>query len=239
MYEAQCIGGKSNIEQVLQTQLTFDKTLLNSRFKSDFVTYFNLDSLGKASDIKFEGQVQKSLQKEMKRIFEFWTFKHTLNLPNESRPYFLKFSLSADSYKKYIKQKSKFNLKLNLLSDSSMNIYSRADRSPEFYRDGDEGFINFVLSELEYPKLAIEKSISGTVVLEFVVETNGFVTDIEVKKGVNAGCSEEAIRLISVSRWKPALLDGKLVRYKTTSSITFNIRNTNRNNESSGSTFGQ
>jgi len=239
MFEAQCLGGKSRLEQVIQTQLTLPKSFANSKFKGDFVVYFNVDSAGKGSDLKFEGQISPVFQKEMGRIVTFLEFKPTLNLPNEPRPYFLKFSIGADNYKKYIKQKSKFNVKFVLPSDSSMLIYSRADRSPEFYNNGEEGYNRFVLSELDYPKLAIEKSISGTVVLEFVVETNGFVTHIEVKKSVNAGCTEEAIRLISMSRWKPAELNGKYVRYKTTSSITFSLRNVNRNNESSGSTFGQ
>jgi TonB family protein len=238
-FEAQAIGGKQHIEQILQTQLSLPKQLLSSGFKSEFITYFDLDSIGKAQNIKYDGQIPLALSKEMTRLFRFFSFKHTLNLPNESRPYFLKFSISTEKYKSFIKQKSKFNLKLNETADSSLMVYSRADQSPEFYKNGDEGFNAFMLSEIEYPRLAIEKSIEGTVVLEFVVETNGFITNLEVKKGVNGGCTEEALRLIKFSRWKPATLNGKLVRYKMTAPITFNLRNVNKSYESSNSTFGQ
>lgn len=238
-FEAQVIGGKQHIEQVLQTQLYLPKQVLSSGFKTEFITFFDLDSSGKAQNIKFVGQVPLSIQKEMNRIFRFFTFKLTLDLPNESRPYFLKFTISTEKYKTFIKQKSKFNVKLNESVDSSFMVYTRADRSPEFYKNGEEGFNEFVLSEIEYPRLAIEKSIQGTVILEFVVETNGFVTNLEIKKGVNGGCTEEAIRLMQFSRWKPAVLNEKLVRYKMTAPITFNLRNVNKSYESSNSTFGQ
>lgn len=238
-FEAQVYGGKSHLEQVLQTQLNLPKQLMNAGFKSDFITFFDLDSSGHALNIKYEGQVPLALSKEMDRLFQFFKFKLTLNLPNESRPYFLKFSLSYDKYKNYLKQKSKFNLKTTEPADSSFVVYGRADRSPEFYKNGDEGFNEYVLTEIEYPRLAIEKSIEGTVIIEFIVETNGFVTGIEIKKGVNGGCSEEAIRLIKNTRWKPALMNGKRVRYKMTAPITFSLRNVNKSYESSNSTLGQ
>ncbi len=238
-FEAQVIGGKQYLEQVLQTQLNLPKQVLSSGFKTEFITYFDLDSTGNAQNIKFYGQVPVALQKEMTRIFRFFTFKLTLDLPNESRPYFLKFSLNYDKYKNYIKQKSKFPLKSTEPADSSFVVFGRADRSPEFYKSGDEGFNDYVLREIEYPQLAIEKSIEGTVLIEFIVETNGFVTGLDIKKGVNGGCSEEAIRLIQKTRWKPALVNGKRVRYKMTIPITFSLRNINKSYESSNSTFGQ
>jgi len=238
-FEAQAFGGKPYVEQVLQTQLNLPKQMVNGGFKCDFITYFDLDSSGRAQNIKFDGQVPLALNREITRLFQFYKFKLTLNLPNESRPYFLRFSLSSDKYKNYIKQKSKFNLKTAEPADSSFLVFGRADRSPEFYKNGDEGFNDYVLSEIEYPRLAIEKSIEGTVIIEFIVETNGFVTGIDIKKGVNGGCSEEAIRLIQNTRWKPALLNKKLVRYKMTAPITFSLRNVNKSYESSNSTFGQ
>jgi protein TonB len=70
--------------------------------------------------------------------------------------------------------------------------------------------------------------VEGTVVLEYIVETNGFVTGIVPKKRVSAGCTEEAIRLISETRWQPAMLGGKAVRYRMTYPITFSLRNMQR-----------
>lgn len=238
-FEAQAIGGKAQIEQALQTQLNLPKLLVNSDFKTEVLTFFDLDSAGNAIHIKIEGQVNNVLRQEVSRMFRFLKFKRTLHLPNESRPYFLNFSLSTEKYNKYIKQHSKFNLKNPKPADSSFVVHAKADRSPVYYKNGEEGLVDYILSEIEYPKIAIEKSIEGTVVLEFIVEINGYVTGIEVKKSVNGGCTEEAIRLIRETKWNPAVLNDKLVRYKTTYPITFSLRNVNKGNESSSQTIGQ
>jgi protein TonB len=86
--------------------------------------------------------------------------------------------------------------------------------------------------------LAIEKSIEGTVVIEFVVEANGYLTGINVKQSVNAGCTEEAVRLIKLTKWQPAVFNNKFVRYKTNFPITFSLRNISKDN-TSGSQMGQ
>ena len=238
IFEGQVYGGKEQIEQVLQTQFVMPKQFQNFKFNAEFIVFFNIDSTGSAVNYNFEGSENKQLKEELKRMFKFLKFKKTLNLPDEERPYFLKFNISSELYNKYIKQKHKLSLKNQLSVDSSFVIYTRADKSPQYFKNSDEGLQDYFLSEMEYPKLAIEKSISGTVVLEFVVETNGYVTGINVKQAVNGGCTEEAIKLIKKTRWLPAELNGKKVRYKTSYPLTFNLRNTVRENSSSG-TIGQ
>lgn len=237
-YEAKAIGGKEQIEQVLETQLTLPKTLLTSNFDTELTTFFDIDSAGKAVNIRVDGGTNNVLRNEVKRVFNFIKFNRTLRLPNESRPYFLMFKLSTDKYNKYFKQKNKFSIKKPLSADSSFTIYSKADKSPEFYKNGDEGLTEFVLSNIEYPKLAVEKSVEGTVIIEFVVETNGYITGITVKQSVGAGCTEEALRIIKLTKWQPAILGNKFVRYKTTYPFTFSLRNINKDNSSSNQ-FGQ
>jgi protein TonB len=237
-YEAQAIGGKEQIEQVLQTQLTLPKTILTSNFDTEITTFFDLDSAGKAVNIKVEGNVNNALRNELLRVFKFWKFHKTLKLPNESRPYFLIFQLSTEKYNRYFKQKNKLNLKKQLPADSSYVVYIKADKTPEYYKNSDEGLAEFILSQIEYPKLAIEKSIEGTVVIEFIVETNGYLTGITVKQGVNAGCTEEALRLIKLTKWQPAILNNKFVRYRTNYPITFSLRNISKDN-TGGSQMGQ
>lgn len=239
VFEGKILGGKAVLDQVIQTQLTLPKNLQNKNFKADFVCYFGLDSMGNARNFNFEGQLPPALKPEITRLFHFLRFQQSLNLPDEPNPYFLRFSLDYDKYKSYIKQNNRLSLRNPLMADSSFVVYSRADRSPVYHKNGDEGFQQYILSEIDYPSVAVERSIEGTVILEFVVETNGYISSIEAKKGVNGGCTEEAIRLLKSTFWNPAELNGKLVRYKMTSPITFSLRNVNKSNESSNSTFGQ
>ena len=164
---------------------------------------------------------------------------NTIPFSNLSSTYFIKFNVSKIKYNNYFKQKSKINLKINLSADSSFIIYSKADKSPEYYKNGDEGLADFILSEIEYPKLAIEKSIEGIVTTEFIIETNGYVSNLIIKNGIGAGCSEEALRIIKQTKWQPAVINNKLVRYKTTYPITFSLRNVNKDNGTSSQSLGQ
>jgi TonB family protein len=234
--EARAAGGKEQVEQVLETQLTLPKSILTSGFEKDITIFFELNASGSAINLKFEGGLNNLLRIEMERMFRFLKFNKIEGYLDETQSYFLTFKLSTDKYSRYFKQKSKYNLKKGVVADSSYIIYTKADKSPEYFRKGDDGLAEFILSEIEYPKLAIEKSIEGTVVIEFVVETNGFVTGLVPKQTISGGCTDEAIRLVRLTKWQPAVLNNKLVRYKTTYPITFSLRNVNK--EGGTSTIG-
>lgn len=236
-FEGQPVGGKEQIEQTLQTQLTLPKILLTSNFNEHVTAFFDLDSAGNAINISFRDGLNNALRKETIRLFHFLKFKRTQSAAYEPYPYHLSYHISTDRYNKFFKQKNKLYFKKPFPADSSYIIYTKAEKAPEYYKNGEEGLAEFILSEIVYPDLAIEKSIEGTVILEFVVETNGYVTGILVRQGVNAGCTEEAIRLIKLTKWQPAILNNKFVRYRTTYPITFSLRNTSNN--SSAQTIGQ
>lgn len=229
--DAYPVGGKEQLEQVLETQLTLPKTLLTSRFEAEPVAYFDVDSAGTAINIKVEHATNNVLRNEIKRMFSFVKFARTQNVYGD--PYVLNFKITAEKYHRFFKQKYKVSIKKPLPADSSYVIYTKADRSPEYFKNGEEGIKEMILTSMEYPKLAIEKSVQGTVVVEFVVETNGYITGVTVKQPLGGGCTEEALRVIKFSRWQPAVLDNKFVRYKTSYPITFNLRNVNKDNTSS------
>lgn len=237
--EAGVIGGKEQLEQVIETQLSLPKLLLNSKLNTQVKVFFDLDSLGKAIHISFDESYNNVLKNQITYLLKFLHFSHKQDPNYETVPYFLNFNLSNEKYKKYIKQQYRLNYTSKLGIDSSFTVYSKADKSPEYFKDGESGISDFVLSEIEYPKLAIEKSVEGTVVIEFIVETNGYVTGLTIKHPVGAGCSEEALRILQRTRWKPAEYQGKLVRYKKSYPITFSLKNNSRENATSAKTIGQ
>lgn len=221
-------GGKEQIDQVLETQLTIPKILLTSNFDVNPTVYFDLDSAGNPIKTTFEGTINNVLRKETLRMLRFLKFRKTKNEDDLMYPYSFSYHMTTSKYNKLLKQRSKINFKKPIPADSSYIIFTKADRSPEYYKDGEEGLKEYILSEIEYPKLAIEKSVEGTVVVEFIVETNGYVTGVTLKQGLGAGCSEMATQLIKATKWQPAVLNGKLVRYRMDYPITFSLHNVNR-----------
>ena len=61
-----------------------------------------------------------------------------------------------------------------------------------------------VLTQLKYPIAAKNNKISGTVLINGLLDKDGKVKDIKVEKGIGYGCDEEAIRLVKMYRFKPA-----------------------------------
>ncbi|MCZ8285148.1 MAG: energy transducer TonB, partial [Bacteroidia bacterium] len=92
----------------------------------------------------------------------------------------------------------------------------------------------FVLTNLEYPDLAVRQNIQGTVVVSFIVEPNGTLSNMTTEKEFSQICTTEAFRIMRQTKWKPAEKDGKKVRYKSKYPIVFNLNNINKDNSMSG-----
>ena len=80
----------------------------------------------------------------------------------------------------------------------------------------------FLQEYLVYPKEALEKDIEGAVIVQFIVEKDGRLTNINVIRGIGYGCNEEAIRLIEIMPdWNPGRQRGQPARVQFTLPIRF------------------
>ena len=89
------------------------------------------------------------------------------------------------------------------------------DQLPTFKGKDISAFSDWVASRVKYPKnAAAEGRFEGTVRVKFVIGLNGGVQEVEVEQGVWAPLDAEVVRVVRSSpKWKPALKDGKPVRY--------------------------
>jgi len=77
---------------------------------------------------------------------------------------------------------------------------------------------------MKYPKRAIENAVQGTVLVSFIVEKDGSLTDIQVVRDIGSNCGKEAIRLVEgMPKWTPGAIDGKAVRTKITTPFKFKL----------------
>jgi len=82
---------------------------------------------------------------------------------------------------------------------------------------GMAAFVNWVGKNYAYPDRALEQGIKGAVVVSFVVETDGTLTDITVLRDIGFGTGDEAIRVLKkAAKWKPGVQNGRHVRVKYT-----------------------
>lgn len=82
----------------------------------------------------------------------------------------------------------------------------------------------FIGQNLKYPKQAIKKKVEGRVVVKFVVDTDGKISNAVVIQGIGAGCDEEALRVINnMPPWKPGMQEGVPVKVYYTLPIAFKL----------------
>ncbi len=100
-------------------------------------------------------------------------------------------------------------------------IFTAVEQQAEF-PGGPHAFQTYMRNNLKYPLPAKVGNIGGKVYVQFVVNTDGTIQDVQVLKSVGYGCDEEAVRLIkSVPRWTPGKQSGRAVRSRFTQPITF------------------
>lgn len=91
---------------------------------------------------------------------------------------------------------------------------------------GAEGVQQYLWDHIKYPKDALNNGIQGRVFVSFVVDIDGSVTDVEVKRSVHPLLDREAVRVISsMPKWKPGTQDGKPIRVRYTINVPFKTVN--------------
>lgn len=66
---------------------------------------------------------------------------------------------------------------------------------------------------MKYPAEAKKNNVNGNVIVVFVVEKDGSITNTKIFRGLGSGCDEEAIRVIKKSpKWNPGMQNGQPVR---------------------------
>ena len=222
-----------NFEFIFQSQLLYPNHLLKKNINANVTLYFDVLKDGKISNIEVKDDYPIELIEEAKRLIKYIIFQPaTLGNSKVDSKTFLVFKFNTNTYKKYCKQRGFIIPKEINLFDTSFVIYDRADVSPVYYK-GDDALTEFLLSNLEYPDIAIRQNLQGTVLLSFIVEPNGTISNIDVEKEFNHLCTNEAIRVLKNTKWKPGIKDGKLIRYKTKYPIIFNLNNINKDNATS------
>ncbi|MCQ2286535.1 MAG: energy transducer TonB [Bacteroidales bacterium] len=87
-----------------------------------------------------------------------------------------------------------------------------AEKMPEFI-GGTDALYEFLRNNLQYPEIARNNNIQGTVLIEFVVERDGRVSNVKAVAPLYPDCDAEAIRVVQkLPKWKPGEQMGKPVR---------------------------
>ena len=103
-------------------------------------------------------------------------------------------------------------------------IFTVVEQMP-MYPGGDAALMGYLRDNIHYPTVAAENGVHGRVVVGFVVERDGSITDVKVLRSVDPSLDREAMRVVkSMPRWTPGKQNGSAVRVKYQVPVTFRLQ---------------
>ena len=125
------------------------------------------------------------------------------------------------SAQKTVIAKDSHSVKKQIEQDSALDVY---DQMPQF-KGGDVALMDFLRTNISYPKDAAEQGLQGRVVLRFIIEKDGTISNCEILKSASLSLDTEALRVVnSMPQWIPGKHKGKVVRVRYVLPVTFRLQ---------------
>ena len=108
--------------------------------------------------------------------------------------------------------------------EEETKVFDVVEQMPQF-PGGPNALFEYLSKNIKYPVVAEENGIQGRVIVTFVVERDGSITDVKVAKSVDPSLDKEAMRVVkSMPKWIPGKQNGSAVRVKYTVPVTFRLQ---------------
>ena len=103
-------------------------------------------------------------------------------------------------------------------------VFDVVEEMPSF-PGGQGALMSYLASNIKYPVVAQENGVQGRVIVSFVVERDGSISDVRVARSVDPSLDREAQRVVkSMPRWKPGKQNGSVVRVKYIVPVVFRLQ---------------
>ena len=103
-------------------------------------------------------------------------------------------------------------------------VFDVVEEMPQF-PGGQAALLEYLAKNIKYPVVAEENGVQGRVIVTFVVERDGSITDVKVVKSVDPSLDKEATRVVkSMPKWQPGKQNGSAVRVKYTVPVQFRLQ---------------
>jgi TonB family protein len=114
------------------------------------------------------------------------------------------------------------------LSKNENDVFTNVDETAKPFM-GMETFYKNIAYSIIYPAEARKNKQEGKVFVEFIIETNGNISNVKIARGINEYLDAEAIRVFlqTQTMWVPAVNDGQVVKQKLVLPIVFKLSDSN------------
>lgn len=108
--------------------------------------------------------------------------------------------------------------------EAAEEVFVIVEEQPHPY-GGIQAFYDYINKNIKYPAQARRMNIEGRVFVQFIIEKDGSISQVQVIRGISETCDEEAVRVVSSApKWAPGKQRGKPVRVKLVLPISFRLQ---------------
>ncbi len=214
-------GGDAELMKFLQQSIKYPKEAQEQGKQGRVIVQFVVNKDGSITGDSIVRSVDPQLDAEAVRVVRSmpnWTPGKQKGKPVRVRftlP--VTFRLSGDAPKQTAEVKQP--------EATGDEIFKVVEHRPQF-PGGDAELMKFLQQNVKYPKEAQEQGKQGRVIVQFVVEKDGSITDAKVLKPVDPLLDAEALRIVNMMpKWTPGKQRGKEVRVYFTIPVTFRLSN--------------
>jgi len=225
------LGGTEKYAQFLAEHQQYPAAAMQQGIQGTVKVSFVVEKTGTVNEVKVETPVAPALDAEAIRLIKSgprWTpAKHRNQVVRQRVVIPVSFVMSPGSEAVVRPAKER------PITTSATDIAASAhpDRPALVAPDrptqpvgGTQAFFDWIEKNQQYPLLARQRKIQGKVLVEFIVQANGSLTDARVVKKLGSGLDEEALRLIRAApKWEPATFQGKPIKQKMVLPVLFQL----------------
>jgi TonB family protein len=207
-------GGEKAFGQFLGKNIRYPKEAREKNVQGKVIATFIVEPDGELTDIKIVRGIGSGADEESVRVLKM-SPKWVAGVQNGRKVRVqytvpIQFALAPEVNKQVV-------------DDNQKQIFSAVEQSPGFH-GGDVEFQSYLVKNVRYPAKARENKTQGRVIVTFVVEADGSLTNARVVRGIGDGADEEALRVIKASpKWAPGIQNGRKVRVQYTVPIQFSL----------------
>ena len=201
-------GGQKAMMQWLNHNIQYPKDAIDAKIEGRVIVSFIVEKDGSISNAEVKKGVYESLDKEALRVINAmpkWKPGMENGQPARAR-FFVPISFKT--------QKS---------AEEEGKVFEYLDDMPEF-PGGQAEMMQWLSQNIQYPKEAVDGKIEGRVMISFVIEKDGSVSNAKVIRGIDESLDNEALRVVNaMPNWKPGMQDGQPVRARFNIPISFKL----------------
>jgi TonB family protein len=214
-------GGMDELMKYLQKEIKYPKEALEQGKQGRVIVQFVVNKDGSISNDTIVRSVDPFLDAEALRIIRSmpnWT-------PGKQRgePVRVRFTLPVTFRLDGGAASQPVQMQMTI-ENTGGEVFNIVEEMPE-YPGGMDELMKFIQRNIRYPKEAQEQGKQGRVIVQFVVEKDGSITDVNIVRSADPQFDAEALRIVNMMpKWTPGKQRGKEVRVRFTLPVTFRLQ---------------